>query len=373
MSQRTTPPFRADVVGSLLRPPGLLEAREKRRKGEITAESLRELEDDAIRDAVRLQEGVELQVATDGEFRRELWHMDFLSKFGNAEMYDAGIKIRFRSEQGDIDFAPPGIRVVGKLSRPAGGIFVKDFEYLRSVTKGTAKQTIPSPTNMHFRGGRKVIDAKAYPALDDFYADLARLYREEIDGFARAGCTYLQIDDVNFAYMCDPKLRADVRTNIDEDPVELAHTYARLINKSIASRPRDMAVCMHTCRGNAYSTWMAEGGYDPVAEVIFNEVGVDGFFLEYDTPRAGGFAPLRFVPKGKMIVLGLVTTKHGRLEDKDELKRRIDEAARYVPLDQLALSPQCGFASGAAGNKLSHDAQRAKLELIVQTAREVWG
>jgi 5-methyltetrahydropteroyltriglutamate--homocysteine methyltransferase len=373
MSQRTTPPFRADVVGSLLRPASLLAAREKCKKGELTGEALRALEDDAIRDAVKLQEGVGLQAATDGEFRRELWHMDFLSRFVNAEMYEAGIKIKFHSEQGDIDFTPPGIRVVGRLARPEGGIFIKDFAYLKSVTRVIPKQTIPSPTNMHFRGGRKVIDAQAYPELDEFYADLARLYRQVIDGFAVEGCRYLQIDDVNFTYMCDPKLRADVRTNINEEPEQLVHTYAKLINDSIAGRPKDMTVCVHMCRGNAFSTWMAEGGYDPVAEVIFNEINVDGFFLEYDTPRAGGFTPLRFVPKGKMIVLGLVTTKHGRLENKDDIKRRIDEAAKYVPIEQLALSPQCGFASGAAGNKLSHADQRAKLELIVQTAREVWG
>jgi 5-methyltetrahydropteroyltriglutamate--homocysteine methyltransferase len=373
MSQRTTPPFRADVVGSLLRPPALLEAREQHKRGALTGEALRQLEDDAIRDAVTLQEDVGLQVATDGEYRRELWHMDFLARFGNAEMYEAGIKIKFHSEQGDIDFAPPGIRVVGTLSRPAGGIFVKDFAYLQSVTHVTPKQTIPSPTNMHFRGGRKAIDAQAYPDLDAFYEDLARLYGAEIDGFAQAGCTYLQLDEVNFAYMCDPTLRAEVRTTLNEAPEQLLHTYAQLINASIASRPPDMTVCMHMCRGNAYSTWMAEGGYDPVAEVIFNEIRVDGFFLEYDTPRAGGFAPLRFVPKGMMIVLGLVTTKHGRLETKDALKRRIDEAAKYVPLEQLALSPQCGFASVAAGNKLSYEEQRTKLELVVQTAREVWG
>lgn len=373
MSRRTNPPFRADVVGSLLRPHALLEAREKHKRGEITAGALRQLENDAIRDAVKMQEAAGLQVATDGEFRRELWHMDFLKKFVNAEMYDAGIKIKFHSEQGDIDFAPPGIRVIGKLSRPDGGIFIKDFEYLKSVTTVTPKQTIPSPSNMHFRGGRKAIDAKAYPDLEEFYADLAHLYREEIDGFAQAGCKYLQIDEVNFAYMCDPKLRVEVRANLDEDPEQIVHAYARLINDSIASRSKDLTVCVHMCRGNAYSTWMAEGGYDPVAEVIFNEINVDGFFLEYDTPRAGDFSPLRFVPKEKMVVLGLVTTKHGRLEDKGELKQRIDEAAKYMPLEQLAISPQCGFASGAAGNKLSYDEQRAKLELVVQTAREVWG
>jgi 5-methyltetrahydropteroyltriglutamate--homocysteine methyltransferase len=373
MSQRTHPPFRADVVGSLLRPPALMAAREKYKKGEMTGEALRHLEDNAIRDAVKLQEDVGLQVATDGEFRREMWHMDFLSKFRNTEIYEAGIKIKFHSEQGDIDFTPPGIRVVGRLSRPEGGIFVKDFAYLQSVTHVTPKQTIPSPTNMHFRGGRKAIDAQAYPDLNIFYEDLARLYREEIDGFAKAGCTYLQIDDVNFAYMCDPTLRAEVRTNLNEEPEQLVHTYATLLNATIASCPKDMAVCVHMCRGNAASTWLAEGGYDPVAEVIFNEIKVDGFFLEYDTPRAGDFTPLRFVPQGKIIVLGLVTTKHGRLEQKDELKRRIDEAAKYVPLEQLALSPQCGFASVAAGNKLAYEEQRTKLELVVQTAREVWG
>lgn len=245
MAQRTTPPFRADVVGSLLRPPALLAAREQYKKGEITGETLRALEDKAIRDAVKLQEDIGLQSATDGEFRRELWHMDFLSKFVNAEIYEGGIKIKFHSEQGDIDFTPPGIRVIGKLARPADGIFVKDFAYLKSVTHVTPKQTIPSPTNMHFRGGRKVIDAQAYPDLDAFYADLAHLYRQEIDGFAQAGCRYLQIDDVNFAYMCDPKLRVNVRTNINEDPEQLTHTYAKLINESIASRPTDMAVCVH--------------------------------------------------------------------------------------------------------------------------------
>ncbi len=373
MAMRTEPPFRADVVGSLLRPASLLEARERHRKGGMTADALRELEDEAIRDAVKMQQDAGLSVATDGEFRRELWHMDFLSKINNAQMFDAGIKTRFHSEQGDIDFAPPGIRVVGKLSRPPQGIFVKDFEFLKSVTKVTPKQTIPSPSNMHFRGGRKVIDEKAYPDLAKFYADLARVYREEIAGFAQAGCTYLQIDEVNFTYMCDPKLRAEVRSNINEDPEQLAHSYAKLINDSIAGRPKNMAVCVHMCRGNAYSTWMAEGGYDPVAEVIFNEINVDGFFLEYDSPRAGDFKPLRLVPKGKMIVLGLVTTKHGRLEKKDDLKRRIAEAAQYVPLEQLALSPQCGFASGAAGNKLSIEDEKAKLRLIVETAREVWG
>ncbi|HXP92909.1 MAG TPA: 5-methyltetrahydropteroyltriglutamate--homocysteine S-methyltransferase, partial [Candidatus Binatia bacterium] len=371
-TQRTTPPFRADVVGSLLRPPALLEARERWKKRELSDADLRRLEDDAIREAVKLQEDAGLSVATDGEFRRELWHMDFLAKFKNVTVVDAGIKMRFHSEAGDIDFAPPGTRIIGKLGRPPEGIFVKDFEFLKSVTHVTGKQTIPSPSNMHFRSGRKEIDSAAYPDLDAFYADLARVYGEEIAAFGRAGCRYLQLDDVNLAYLCDPKLAADVRTNIGEDPKKLPQTYAKLINESIASRPKDMTVCVHLCRGNAYSTWMAEGGYEPVAEVLFNEVDVDGFFLEYDTPRAGDFAPLRFVPKGKTIVLGLVTTKHGRLESKDDLKRRIAEAAKHVPLEQLALSPQCGFASGAAGNKLSIEDEKAKLRLIVEVAHEVW-
>jgi 5-methyltetrahydropteroyltriglutamate--homocysteine methyltransferase len=373
MARREGPPFRADVVGSLLRPASLLAARERWKNKEITDADLRRLEDDAIREGVKLQEDAGLQLATDGEFRRELWHMDFLAKFTNVQVVDAGIKIRFHSETGDIDFAPPGTRVTGKLGRPPEGIFVKDFAFLKSVTKVMPKQTIPSPSNVHFRGGRAAIDTSAYPDLDGFYADLARVYGEEIRGFAEAGCRYLQLDEVNLAYLCDPALAADVRTNIGEDPATLPQTYAKLINASIASRPKDMTVCVHLCRGNAYSTWMAEGGYDPVAEVLFNEIAVDGFFLEYDTPRAGDFAPLRFVPKGKMVVLGLVTTKHGRLESKDGLKRRIDEAAKHVPLEQLALSPQCGFASGAAGNKLSVDDEKAKLGLIVDVAREVWG
>ena len=339
MSKRTIPPFRADVVGSLLRPAELLQARQRFKRNEISATELRRLEDAAIQDAVKMQQEAGLQVATDGEFRREFWHMDFLSRFINAEMYDAGIKVRFHSAEGDIDFAPPGIRVVGKLSRPPEGIFVKDFEFLKSVTKVTPKQTIPSPTNMHFRGGRAAIDSKAYPDLEEFYDDLARVFREEVAAFGQAGCRYLQVDEVNFTYLCDPQLREEAKRNLKEDIDKLPLTYAKLINASIASRPEGMAVTMHQCRGNAYSTWMAEGGYDPVAEIVFNEIDVDGFFLEYDTPRAGDFSPLRFVPKGKIAILGLVTTKHGQLETKDELKRRINEAARYLPLDQLAPQP----------------------------------
>ena len=254
MPLRKDPPFRADVVGSMLRPPALLTAREDHKKGAITAAALRKLEDDAVRDVVKLQESLGLKVVTDGEYRRDLWHMDFLDRFENAEMYDAGIKVKFHSEKGDIDFAPPGLRVVGRLARPKDGIFVQDFAFLNSVTKVTGKQTIPSPTNFHFRGGRKAIDQNAYPDMEAFYADLARLWGDEIDGFAKAGCKYLQIDEVNYTYMCDPKLRATVQANLGEDVEKLAHRYAKLINDSIAGRPKDMVVAVHMCRGNAYSS-----------------------------------------------------------------------------------------------------------------------
>ncbi|MGH7000105.1 MAG: 5-methyltetrahydropteroyltriglutamate--homocysteine S-methyltransferase, partial [Stellaceae bacterium] len=263
------------------------------------------------------------------------------------------------------------LAVTGKLSRPKP-IFVDHFKFLKSVAKVTPKLTIPSPSILHFRGGREAIDRAAYPDLAGFYVDLARVYSEEVRDLAAAGCRYLQIDEVNFAYLCDPKLRDQVRA-LGEDPDALPHTYAKLINGAIAGRPKDMAVCMHLCRGNFEGAWIAEGGYEPIAEALFNAIDVDGYFLEYDTERAGGFGPLRFLPKGKIAVLGLVTTKLPRLESKNDLKRRIDEAAKYVPLDQLALSPQCGFASGERGNKLTVADEIAKLTLVVETAREVWG
>jgi 5-methyltetrahydropteroyltriglutamate--homocysteine methyltransferase len=371
MAHRSPPPFRADHVGSLLRPPRLLEARERRKRNEISAEELRRVEDDAIREVVKLQEDLGLEAVTDGEYRRTFWHIDFLERFSNVTVIPPRIKARFHTHEGDIEFAPPGLRVDGKLGRPAP-IFVDDFKFLKGVTKQTPKQTIPSPSNMHFRGGRGAIDQKAYPDMAEFYADLGRVFSEEVKGMADAGCRYLQIDEVNFAYLCDPKLRDQVK-NIGEDPATLPHAYAKLLNASIATKPKDMVVAMHLCRGNFQSAWVAEGGYDPVAEVLFNEINVDGYFLEYDDPRSGDFKPLRFLPKGKTVILGLVTTKVGQLESKDELKRRIDEAARYAPLDQLALSPQCGFSSTVEGNNITLDDEIKKLRLVVETAREVWG
>ena len=366
------PPFRADHVGSLLRPKALHQAREAHAKGTLSREALTAAEDQAIRDAVSRQEEIGLQAVTDGEFRRTMWHMDFITRFANVAVVPSEIKVRFHTHEGDIDVAPPGLNVTGLLARPHG-IFVDHFRFLKQVATATPKITIPSPTVLHFRGGRQAIDAKAYPTMDAFYADLARVYSEEVSELAAAGCHYLQIDETNFAYLCDPAIREQVRSQIHEDPVELPKTYARLINGAIAGCPADMTVCMHLCRGNNQSAWLSEGGYDPVAEVLFNAIDVDGYFLEYDTERAGDFSPLRFVPKGKRIVLGLVTSKLPQLEAKDALKRKIDEAARYVPLDQLAISPQCGFASTVEGNRMTDADQWAKLALCVEVARDIWG
>jgi 5-methyltetrahydropteroyltriglutamate--homocysteine methyltransferase len=372
MATKSGPPFRADHVGSLLRPQKLREARAAFERGALAREELTRIEDTAIRDAVQLQEEVGLQAATDGEFRRKEWHMDFLKRFANVRAVPSQIKLRFHTHDGETEVMPPSLRVEGKLGRPHP-IFVDHFKFLKATTRVTAKQTLPSPTILHFRGGRAAIDKTAYPEMDAFFADLARVYREEIADLAAAGCRYLQIDETNFAYLCDPVFREQVRTNIGEDPDTLPRVYARLLNDAIADRPADMVVAMHLCRGNNQSAWLAEGGYEPVAETLFNEVAVDGFFLEYDSPRAGDFSPLRFMPKGKRVVLGLVTTKLPELEAKDDLKRRIDEAARHLPLDQLALSPQCGFSSTIEGNKVTVDDEIAKLRLIVEVAREVWG
>jgi 5-methyltetrahydropteroyltriglutamate--homocysteine methyltransferase len=372
MTERTKPPFRADHVGSLLRPQKLREARTAFAQNKLSRADLTRVEDEAIREAVKLQEDVGLRLATDGEFRRKEWHMDFLTSFANVTRVPSSIKMRFHTHEGDTEVSPEALKVVGKLGRPHG-IFVDHFKFLKSVARGTAKQTIPSPTIMHFRGGRAAVDKTAYPEMAEFFADLARVYNEEVQDLAAAGCRYLQIDETNFAYMCDPALRDQVKANIGESPDTLTHTYAKLISDAVAKRPADMAVCMHICRGNNQSAWVAEGGYDPVAEVLFNEVKIDGFFLEYDSPRAGDFKPLRFVPKGKMVVLGLVTTKLPQLESKDELKRRIDEAAKYVPLEQLCLSPQCGFSSTIEGNKVTVADEIAKLRLVADVAREVWG
>jgi 5-methyltetrahydropteroyltriglutamate--homocysteine methyltransferase len=370
MAQRTTPPFRADHVGSFLRPPELLEARDQFKQGNISKQQLRAVEDAAIRDIVRFQEDLGLQGITDGEFRRTYFHIDFLEQLEGVETR-GGIAASFRSATGDVNFAPPVMHVTGKL-RHVRPIQVADFAFLRSVAKRLPKVTIPSPTMLHFRGGRNAISREAYPDMEGFYDDVAACYRDELKQLGAAGCTYLQLDDTNLAYLCDPKMREGARQRGD-DPNELPRRYAKLINAAIAGRPTGMTVCTHLCRGNFKSAWVAEGGYEPVAEVLFNELAVDGYFLEYDDERSGDFSPLRFVPKGKIVVLGLVTTKVGQLESKDDLKRRIDEAARYVPLEQLALSPQCGFSSTVHGNEIARESQAAKLRLVVETAREVWG
>ncbi len=370
-SKRSRPPFRAEHVGSLLRPPQLAAAREQYRAGRLSDAERAVVEDEAIREIVRAQEAIGLQAVTDGEFRRDSWHLDFLKQFSNVTVSRSPISVSFHTEAGDIHRAPSALRVAGRLARPRP-IFVEHFQFLKSVARAVPKISIPSPSNLHFRGGREAVDRAAYPDLAEFYTDLARVYAEEVAELAAAGCRYLQIDEVNFAYLCDPNLREEVR-RVGEDPDLLPLTYARLINKTIEGRPDDMTVALHLCRGNFESAWLAEGGYEPVAEVLFNSIEADGYFLEYDTERAGDFQPLRLVPKGKIVVLGLVTTKHGALESVDDLKRRIDEAARYVPLEQLALSPQCGFASAGRGNALTFEDQLAKLRLVVEVARQVWG
>jgi 5-methyltetrahydropteroyltriglutamate--homocysteine methyltransferase len=369
---RTTPPFRADHVGSLLRPKELLAARQKHAEGALPDAALREIEDRHIRDAVKLQEDAGLLSITDGEFRRAIFHVDFLKRIGGVTVSAAQYRVKFRGEGKEIDFAPPVLGVSARLVRPEGGVAVDDFRFLKSVTKRTAKLCIPSPSMLHFRGGRGSVDKTAYPEIDGFFADLARIYREEVADLARAGCTYLQLDDTNLAYLCDPEHRERARA-IGEDPAKLPSVYAQLISDSVKDRPQNMTAAIHLCRGNFRSAWVAEGSYEAVAETLFNEIAVDAFFLEYDDQRSGGFEPLRFVPKGKLVVLGLVTSKRGDLESKDELKRRIEEAARFMPLDSLALSPQCGFSSSEHGNDLSVQEQIDKLRLVVETAREVWG
>jgi 5-methyltetrahydropteroyltriglutamate--homocysteine methyltransferase len=367
---RPRPPFRADHVGSFLRPKKLLDARDQYKAGAITAAALREVEDEAIRGIVRFQEDLGLRGITDGEFRRTYFHIDFLTKLAGVET-KGGINVSFHSAAGNVDFAPPVMQVTSKV-RHDQPIQRADFEFLRSVATKTPKVTIPSPTMLHFRGGRGAISRDAYPALEEFYDDVAKAYRDEIADLAAAGCTYLQLDDTNLAYLCDEKMREGARSRGD-DPNELPRRYAKLINAAIATRPAGMTACVHLCRGNFKSAWAAEGGYEPVAEVLFNELEVDGYFLEYDDPRSGDFAPLRHVPKGKTVVLGLVSTKVGQLEGKDDLKRRIDAAAKLVPMEQLCLSPQCGFSSTVHGNDIAMESQAAKLRLVIDTAHDVWG
>jgi len=371
MSLRTTPPFRADHVGSFLRPEYLLQAREQKAKGEISAQALRKVEDRAITEIVKFQQDVGLQSITDGEYRRTYFHIDFLDQLGGVK---TDIPVTVIKPDGSEELAPPTIRVIDTV-RHVRDIQRADFEYLRSqVAAGmTPKVTIPSPTMLHFRGGRAGISRQAYPELDPvFYDDVARAYGEELRSLADAGCTYVQMDDTNLAYLCDERMREAARQRGD-DPNELPHRYAQFINKVVAHKPPGMTLAMHLCRGNFKSTHAAAGNYEPVAEALLSEMNLDAFFLEYDDDRSGDFKPLRFLGKGKVVVLGLVTTKFGEMESKDALKRRIDEAAQYAPIEQLCLSPQCGFSSTVHGNNIAFQAQRDKLALVVETAREIWG
>jgi 5-methyltetrahydropteroyltriglutamate--homocysteine methyltransferase len=371
MTQRMTPPFRADHVGSFLRPKYLLDAREQAAKGSLSPEELRKVEDKAIGEIVRFQEDVGLQSVTDGEFRRTYFHIDFLEQLGGVK---TDIPVTITKPDGTQELAPPVMRVVDKV-RHARDIQKADFEYLKSqVSAGhTPKVTIPSPTMLHFRGGRAGISKTHYPELDpDFYDDVATAYGDELRSLAAAGCTYVQMDDTNLAYLCDDKLREAARSRGD-DPDELPHRYAKFINKVVAQKPAGMTLAIHLCRGNFQSTWAAQGGYEPVAEALLSEMDVDAYFLEYDDARSGDFKPLRFLPKNKTVVLGLVTTKLGQLEKPDDLKRRIEEASKYAPIEQLALSPQCGFSSTVHGNKIAVEQQRDKLKLVVDVARAVWG
>ena len=365
------PPFRADHVGSLLRPPELKAARERFATGEITAAQLRAVEDAAIREAVAMQERLGLQGITDGEFRRGSWHMDFLYRLGGVTRVEQQLSVRFHNEKGDIEFTPAALQVTGRISLQES-IFGADFAFLKSIAKGTPKLTIPSPSMIHYRGGRASIDAGVYPDMGDFWRDLSGAYADEVEQLGKLGCTYLQLDDTSLAYLNDPAQRRHM-AQIGGDADQQHLVYIDTINAALAKKPPGMTVCTHLCRGNFRSSWVAEGGYDHVADALFGRLNVDGFFLEYDDDRSGGFEPLRFVPRGKKVVLGLVTSKRGAIESKDALKRRIDQAARYVPLDQLALSPQCGFSSTIDGNALTMDEQAAKLRLIVETARDVWG
>ncbi len=361
------PPFRADQVGSLLRSAPLKAARDKKAKGEISAAELTAVEDEEIKKLIAKQEAVGLEGITDGEYRRSWWHYDFLWNLDGVERIAVDQGIQFAGVQTKAE-APHVMKKIGFTGHP----FVDHFKFLKANTKKTAKQTIPSPSMLHYRGGRKLINMGVYPDMNDFYNDLGAAYGKAIKAFGDAGCTYLQLDDVSFAYLCDPEQLKMLRDRGD-DPEKQPGIYAAMINKALESKPAGMTVSMHLCRGNFRSTFVASGGYEPVADLLFNQVGVDAYFMEWDTDRAGGFEPLRFLPKGKAVVLGLVTSKTGVLEKKDDIKRRIDEAAKFAPLDQLCLSAQCGFASTEEGNTLAEDEQWRKIELIVDIAREVWG
>ena len=372
MSRRTSPPFRADHVGSLLRPQRLLQARDDVAAGTITAADLRAVEDQEIPGAIKMQEDAGLQSATDGEFRRASWHMDFIYALGGISQAQGHIRVKFTNPSGTIEWTPAALHIGSKV-RLDRTIFGDDFTFLQShVTTAVPKLTIPSPNMVHYRGGLAMLDPEVYPDIEQFWADLAAAYADEVQRLAALGCTYLQFDDTSLAYLNDPAQRAEISER-GEDAEHLHLRYIKQINAALKDKPAGMAVTTHMCRGNFRSSWVASGGYDFVAEALFSELTVDGFFLEYDDERSGGFEPLRFVPPGKMVVLGLVTTKRPELESKDDLKRRIDEAAKFVPLDQICLSGQCGFSSTSEGNALTQDEQRAKLDLIVDTAHDVWG
>ena len=366
--QRINPPFRADHVGSLLRSARLKEARAKRAQGEISAEALKALEDREIAGVIRKQEDIGLKAVTDGEFRRGFWNYDFLGALPGVEAYLGERKIKFQG----VNPKPMMLRVVGRLGTFSGHPMLDHFRFVKEHTRVVPKMTIPSPSSLHFRYGREAIPESIYPEMSEFYRDLGQTYAGAVRAFADVGCRYLQLDEVNFTYLCDPKLRTQV-ANRGDDPEKLPSIYAGMINAAISDIPPDMTIAMHLCRGNFQSTFVATGGYEPVAEILFNSINVHAYFMEYDSDRAGGFEPLRFVPKGKTVVLGLVTSKSGRLESRDEIKRRIDQASKFVPLDQLCLSPQCGFASTEEGNILAENEQWEKLRMIVELAEEVWG
>ncbi len=367
---RTKPPFRADQVGSLLRTPEVKENRLRWKNGEISAEALRAIEDKAIAETVRRVENIGLKSVTDGEFRRDYFHLDFLKQLEGVTV-TGGINANPHAKPAEDHFTPPKLSVTGKLKH-VKNIQVDDFNFLKSVVTQTPKVSIPSPTMVHFRGGRKSIDINSYPDMDLFFHDLSNCYKAEIDALFKNGCRYIQLDDTNLAYLCDVKMREEARERGD-DPNELPRTYAALINSVIDNRPPDLAIAIHLCRGNYRSTWFAEGGYEPVAEILFNDINVDAYFLEYDDERSGDFAPLRFVPKDKIVVLGVISSKVAALESIDAMCRRIDEAAKFMPIENMCVSPQCGFSSTHHGNALTQDDQWRKLELVVKTAIKVWG
>ncbi len=366
MTLRNTPPFRAEHVGSFLRPPELAEARRKAEAGEIPAAAARAVEDACVRDVVAMQEELGFPAVSDGEFRRDFWHLDFMWGMNGVERWDAARFPNFSNNQ-----QGPMARVADRVSNP-GGVFAGMFDFVRRATSRVAKQTIPGPAMIHLRAGREAVDRNVYPDMDEFWADWVAAYRAEVAALHAAGCRYLQIDDVSIAYLCDDRMRAAFRERGD-DPDRLASFYTGLINDVVRDRPADMAVTVHTCRGNFQSSWMAEGGYQPVADVALGGLEVDGIFMEFDSARAGGFEPLARVREGQVVVLGLITTKTPELETRDAVKRRIDEAARFMPLDDLCLSPQCGFASTHHGNAVTPDDQKRKLSLVVEVAEEVWG